>query len=85
MTGDMRRRNDSKLVLVGSLTARDTIQLQLLGFSIAYRTMFHICLMPFRLSILFRERHKFSAKKKQRKQVTEIEKANQNELSLIFN
>lgn len=52
MTGDMRRCNDSKLVLVGSLTARDTIRLQIWNLFTECRTMFHRLASRFRLSTL---------------------------------
>lgn len=62
MTGDMRRCNDSKLVLVGSLTARDTIRLQIWNSSSVERCF--IELSQFRLSTLLRVINIKQAKKK---------------------
>lgn len=64
MTGDMRRCNDSKLVLVGSLTARDTIRLQIWNSSTECRAMFHRPVSQFRLSNLLRVISIKQAKKK---------------------
>lgn len=75
MTGDMHRCNDSKLVLVGSLTARDTIRLQILNSSTECRAMFHRAVSQFRLSTLLRVINIKQAKKK-----SKIKKS-----SLIFN